>query len=255
MINYLAAFGSTLFVAAVSFAGVLFLVLKPGRTKKVTSWLVSFAAGALLGDAFFHLLPESLEAGGEHHLQGGMILAGIFFFFLLEKLILWQQHRQAGLSVSGTAINSIGYMSLTADGFHNFMDGLLIGASFMVDPYLGWTTTLVIALHEIPQEIGDFAILVHSGFSRKQALFFNFLSACTALLGTAVALFFSHVVDGFSQQVIPFTAGGFIYLAASDLIPELKKDRGTRDSVVQLMLMILGAMLLYFFSIPGHHHH
>ncbi|MGV8139074.1 MAG: ZIP family metal transporter [Mangrovibacterium sp.] len=254
MINYLAAFGSTLFVAAVSFAGVLFLVLKPGRLKKITAWLVSFAAGALLGDAFFHLLPESLEAGGEHHLQGGMILAGLFFFFLLEKLILWQQQRKAELSVSGAAVSSVGYMSLTADGFHNFMDGLLIGASFMVDPYTGLTTTLVIALHEIPQEIGDFGILIHSGFSRKQALFFNFLSACTALLGTAVALFFGHITDGFSQQVIPFIAGGFIYLAGSDLIPELKKDRGTCDSVVQLILMILGAMLLYTFSVLGHNH-
>ena len=143
---------------------------------------------------------------------------------------------------------------MTADGFHNFMDGLLIGASFMVDPYTGLTMTLAIALHEIPQEIGDFGIPIHSGFSRKQALFFNFLSACTAFLGTGFALSFSHIFEGFSGQVIPFTAGGFIYLAGSDLVPELKKAWGTRDSVVQLILMILGAMLLYFFSMQGHHH-
>ncbi|MGV8091250.1 MAG: ZIP family metal transporter [Mangrovibacterium sp.] len=248
---YLASIGSTLLVSVVSFIGILFLSLNTIRLKKMIFILVSFAIGGLFGDVFFHLLPESMESAGSHLLTGSLVITGILTFFLIEKIISWKQDLQKD-PINQPAIKPFGYMNLLADGFHNLIDGFLIGSSFMVDPLLGATTTLAIILHEIPQEIGDFGILVHSGFSVKRALYLNFLSACAAMVGTLAALLFGHRIQGFSEQVMPFAAGGFIYLAGSDLIPELKGKSPLRTTLIQLFFMLLGISLLFGFKLMDH---
>jgi zinc and cadmium transporter len=236
---------STILVSVVSLVGIGFLPMNQARLQKIIFILVSFAVGALFGDAFFHLLPESIEMHNDPSLVGRLIIAGLLTFFILEKFILWRHdHRLQG---HNHKIKPFGYMSLLADAFHNFIDGVLIGASYLVSPNLGFTTTLAVILHEIPQEIGDFGVLVHSGFSVRKALWFNFLTACTAIAGTAFVLLFGLNIHGLVNYIIPFAAGGFIYLAGCDLIPELKKENSIKQSLLQLCCIVLGMLMLYAF--------
>jgi zinc and cadmium transporter len=236
---------STILVSAVSLVGIAFLSMNQVRLQKIVFILVSFAVGALFGDAFFHLLPESIEMHQKPVLVGGLIIAGLLAFFILEKFILWRHDHR--VQSDNHEIKPLGYMSLVADGFHNFIDGILIGASFLVSPHLGITTTLAVILHEIPQEIGDFGVLIHSGFSVRKALWLNFLTACTAIAGTTVVLLFGNMVQGIVNYIIPFAAGGFIYLAGCDLIPELKKENTIKQSSLQLCCILLGMLMLYIF--------
>jgi len=238
---------SVIIVSVISLVGIAFLSVKPARLQKILLVLVSFAVGALFGDAFFHLLPESIETLQNHTLIGGLIIGGILAFFILEKFLLWR-HDHRIQTDSETEIKPLGYMSLAADAFHNFIDGILIGSSYMVSPHLGLTTTIAVILHEIPQEIGDFGVLIHSGFSVKRALLLNFLTACAAIIGATVALYFGHSISGLSNYIIPFAAGGFIYLAGSDLMPELKKENTFKQSISQFVSIGLGIFLLYTFS-------
>jgi zinc and cadmium transporter len=162
---------------------------------------------------------------------------GILAFFVIEKFIRW---RHCHVPTCDDHPHPVAMMNLIGDGFHNFMDGLLIAASFCSSFSLGVATTLAIAFHEIPQEIGDFGVLIHAGFSKVKALAFNFLSALTAVLGVVVALVLNNQIEGFSQFLVPFTAGGFIYIAGADLIPELKKETNLPKSAFQLLGLVLG---------------
>jgi zinc and cadmium transporter len=245
MIIWLFALISTLLVSIVSLAGIGFLSINPARLQKIVFILVSFAVGALFGDAFFHLLPESVETHDNPVLVGGLVMSGILAFFILEKIILWRHDHR--LHNNNRQIKPLGYMSLAADGFHNFIDGILIGASYLVSPDIGITTTLAVILHEIPQEIGDFGILVHSGLKVRKALWLNFLTACMAVAGTIVVLILGQKMHDLVNYIIPFAAGGFIYLAGCDLIPELKKDIGIKQSLIQLGCIFTGILLLYAF--------
>ncbi len=236
---------STILVSAVSLVGIAFLSMNQVRLQKIVFILVSFAVGALFGDAFFHLLPESMELNENPSFTGGLVVAGILAFFVLEKFILWRHDHR--ILHDPKTIKPLGYMSLVADGFHNFIDGILIGASYLVSPHLGITTTMAVVLHEIPQEIGDFGVLVHSGFSTRKALWLNFLTACTSIAGTIVILMFGNTIQGVINYIIPFAAGGFIYLAGCDLIPELKKENSIKQSLLQLCCIVLGMLMLYAF--------
>lgn len=248
---WLYAIGSVLVVSLVSFAGVLFVAMDEKRLKKMLLFLVSFAAGALLGGAFLHLLPESVEHGVRPSVPI-FILCGIFGFFILEKIICW---RHCHIPTSEEHPHPVGLMNLVGDGFHNLIDGMIIAGSYLVNPALGISTTMAVILHEIPQEIGDFGILVHAGYSIRRALMFNFLSALTAVLGAILVLSVGLKTEAVSKFLVPFTIGGFIYIATADLIPELKKETNLRKSSLQLLFLVLGAgvmaLLLLF---HGHSH-
>jgi zinc and cadmium transporter len=250
MISWIFSIVSVIIVSAISLIGIVFLSVKPARLQKIIFVLVSFAVGGLFGDAFLHLLPESFYILQNHVLIGELIIAGILVFFVLEKFILWR-HKHHILTDTEPAIKPLGYMSILADGCHNIIDGVLIGSSYMVNPTLGLTTTVAVILHEIPHEIGNFGVLIHSGFSIKRALWFNFLAACTAILGTVSALVLGQSIKGFSDFVLPFAAGSFIYIAGSDLVPELKKETTINQSVNQFIFIVLGILLLYGFRFLG----
>lgn len=243
---YLTIFLASLLTSLLSLVGVLFLSLSLSRLERVIMFLVSFSAGTLLGDSFLHLLPESVEtwAGGSGLWFG--VLGGIVLFFILEKIICW---RHCHIPTSDQHTHPLGTMNLIGDALHNFIDGLIIAASFLVDFRLGLLTTIAVISHELPQEIGDFGVLLHAGFSKKKALFFNLLSASASLLGAAVMIILGEKINGFSHLIVPVTAGGFIYIAASDLIPELKKDSKLGPTLKQLLGLFLGLALMALMKI------
>jgi len=228
---------SVALVSAISLIGVFSLSLNQERLKKILLFLVSFAVGGLFGDAFIHLLPQSFEKLGANLTTSLFIVAGIFIFFILEKFIRW---RHCHIPTSETHPHPVVTMNLIGDGVHNLIDGMLIGASYCVSIPIGIATTLAVVLHEIPQEIGDFGILVHGGLSVRKALMFNFLSAVTAILGALISLVIGPHLADYSLSLLPITAGGFIYIAGSDLIPELQHEVKLSNSILQFSSIILG---------------
>ncbi|MFA6281015.1 MAG: ZIP family metal transporter, partial [Candidatus Omnitrophota bacterium] len=209
---------SVIIVSLLSLIGVITLALKKQILQKILLFLVSFAVGALFGDAFIHLLPEAFEELGANLTTSLYIILGIVIFFILEKFIRWHHCHAPAHEHQWKPVVAL---NLLGDGVHNFIDGLIIGATYSVSIPLGIATTLAVILHEIPQEIGDFGVLIHGGMSIKKALFFNFLSAITSILGAVFALIVGSHMKGFTAALVPITAGGFIYIAGSDLIPEL----------------------------------
>lgn len=234
MINLLWAFGASIAVSLISLAGIITLLLKDKLLDKALILLIGFSAGALIGGAFLHLLPEALESGGSQAVFLYVIL-GFIFFFILEKYLHWR-HCHEGVCDA----HAFTYLNLIGDGIHNFTDGLVIGASFNVNIDFGIITALVVILHEIPQEIGDFGVLVYGGFSRSKALFCNFMVALTCVAGTVLGYFASLSTQTFSSFLLPFTAGGFIYIAACDLVPELHKEESLRKSVPSMLTFLCG---------------
>src|SRR3989338_1739732 len=229
-------FASIIIVSLVSFVGALALFFSSKHLNQLLIYLVSFSAGALLGDVFIHLLPETASTG--FGISSSLyILCGIVTFFIVEKFIHW---RHCHLGHTEEHKHSIVYMNLIGDGVHNFIDGMIIAGSYIASIPLGIATTLAVVFHEIPQELGDFGILVHGGFTRKKALMFNFLSALTAFLGALFAVFLNSRIEQFTVFLIPFAAGSFIYIAGSDLIPELHKEPELGKSLGQLFALLLG---------------
>ena len=228
---------ATLVVSSISLVGILFTGLKESPTDHLLEYFVSFAAGGLLGGAFLHLLPEA--AGASDSRMFSYVLSGILVFFFVEKFLKWR-HCHAGHCDAHTFT----YVNLIGDGVHNFIDGMVIAASFAQDIRLGVATTVAVAIHEIPQEIGDYAILVYGGFGKRRALAYNFLSALLAILGAVTAFFFLRESSLMKTFLIPFTAGGFIYLALVDLMPELHKIScyGKRSAQIAALLAGLGLM-------------
>ena len=228
---------SVFFVSLLSFVGVLFIAVKEEKLKKILLFLVSFAAGGLLGDSFIHLLPEAIKESGFTLGVSLAVLVGLLLFFVLEKFICW---RHCHIPTSKSHPHPVVFMNLIGDGFHNFIDGAVISASFLTTIPLGIATTLAVVLHEIPQEIGDFGVLLHGGLSKNKALVFNFASALTAVGGVIFVLILGKKFVNLTQFLIPFTAGGFIYIAGSDLIPELHKETNLAKSLMQMVGLILG---------------
>jgi zinc and cadmium transporter len=239
------AFLSVVSVAAismVSFVGLLAFSLNELRLRRLSTILISFAAGSLLGDAFIHLIPASFESREPPLRQSLLMLAGMMTFFAVEKIM---RHRHgalhAGDHLGNPARPELAAMNVIGDAVHNLIDGILSGASYLAETSLGITTTVAVLFHEIPQEMGDFSILVHSGLSPRKAVLFNFASGSVAILGTAMALLAGTLSrEAVISVLVPATAGGFIYLAAADLIPELQHERTLGSLVRQVGLMALG---------------
>ena len=238
---YLYTFLSIFIVSAISLLGIFAFSLKEDVLKKYIFIFMSVAVGALLGDAFIHLIPESFEHSSNLTLTSILIILGVFLFFILEKFLHWHHH---GEDKEHSHIHPVGKLMILSDGVHNFLDGIIIATSFMTNMHVGIATTLAVILHEIPQEIGDFAVLLHSGYTKKRALWLNFLSALTAVLGAT--LFF--VLGGFAEKIsiyfLPIAAGGFIYIAVADLIPELNKTKEVKQSILQLTAVIFGVLAM-----------
>ncbi|MDP2940763.1 MAG: ZIP family metal transporter [Candidatus Omnitrophota bacterium] len=225
---------STFFVSLISLIGVFTLAIKEKLLQKILFALVGFSAGALIGGAFLHILPESL-ANPKNTNTFYYVILGIVLFFLMERYFHWRHCHDDACSV-----HAFTYLSLAGDGFHNFLDGMVIAAGYLVSFKLGVVTTIAIILHEIPQELGDFGVLVYGGFSKRRALLFNFITALTAMLGAVIGYFLSGFAAGFSGFILPLTAGGFIYVATSDLIPQIHKETNFRRSNLAFFMFLLG---------------
>ncbi|HNX88725.1 MAG TPA: ZIP family metal transporter [Paludibacteraceae bacterium] len=250
--TWLYALVSTLVVSLISLIGVFLLSFKAQQLHRVLILLVCFSIGAMLGNTFFELLPESFLHNSDASLTGWLAIGGFLVFFVLEQFLHMHQHSH---SKGKGYIKSYGYLSLYADSIHNFTDGILIGAAWMFTPEIGLATTFAILLHEIPQEISDFGILLQAGFSKRKALLNNFYAACTAILGTIITLAVGEEVEHLSVYILPVAAGGFIYLACSSLLPEILKETTKKNYLIHLLFILLGLYLMYFFSIHGGHQH
>ena len=241
------ALASVAAVSLVSLFGLLTLSIGEAQLRRIATFFVSFAVGALLGDTFIHLIPAIFK--GPRTLPplraSFLILGGILFFFTLEKL-LRHRHRLLHHHDHGhSGRPDLAAMNLLGDAIHNYVDGLLIGASWLAGPALGVSTTIAVLLHEVPQELADFGILIHSGMTARTATLLNAASAAVAILGTATALIAGTVArERVSLFLIPITAGGFVYIAAADLIPELQHDRRLQAVVVQTSLIGAGIAVM-----------
>ena len=247
MINFIWAIGASIVVSLISLIGIVTLLFKEKRLNEILIPLIGFSAGGLIGGAFLHLLPEALEQTESHAVFYYLIL-GFISFFILEKYLHWR-HCHNGIC----AIHTFTYLNLIGDGVHNFTDGLVIGASFLVSINFGLITTLIIIIHEIPQEIGDFGVLVYGGFSRLKALYCNFIIALTCIIGTIAGYFISVMVQNFSLFLLPFTAGGFIYIGACDLVPELHKQQNFKKSVSSLLAFLCGILFIVLARMISNH--
>lgn len=235
--------GSVVAVSLASLAGIAALFLGERRLQNVLFILVSLAVGAMFGDAFIHLVPQAFRQSQSPVSTSLQILVGILLFFLLEKFLLWRHEHQPG------HVHPVGYMNLIADGVHNFLDGILIGVSYLTSLEVGIATTLAVLLHEIPQEIGDFGVLLHAGFSARSAIWLNLLSAVLAIVGAAMALAVGAHVHQLPSVILPMSAGTFIYIAGSDLVPELHREREPVRSLVQLITIGLGIGLMFLLTL------
>jgi zinc and cadmium transporter len=234
---------ATFVVSSISFIGAVTLAVSEKLMKRILISLVGFSAGALMGGAFLHLLPETIEKMIET--QPGavtdiflVVLASFVMFFVLEKLLWRHCHDRA------CPIHTFAYLNLFGDSVHNFIDGLIMAGSFMVSIPLGLITTLAVAAHEIPQELGDFGVLIYGGFKPGKALELNFVTALTAIAGGVLGYYFFPYLGGAMIYLLPFAAGGFLYIAASDLIPELHKEANTARTVVSFALFLVGIVLM-----------
>ena len=228
---------SAFLVSLIALIGIVLAPIKLEKLKKVLIYFVSFSTGALFGGAFFHLLPEIVEEVGLTFYVSSLLLGGIILFFLLEKVIHW--HHNLGQFEKEHA-HPLAIMILIGGGFHNFLDGLVIGASFLVNVPTGIAITTAIALHKVPKEMGWFGVLVHGGFSKFKAITFNYFSSLFTIIGAVIALLVSNYVENIQFFIIPVAVGGFIYLAGSNLIPELHKEIGLRKALLQLITIIAG---------------
>lgn len=230
---------STLVISLISLIGLFLIFIKTKSLQKITLALVSFAIGGLLGDAFIHLIPQAFDFFSLEIVPSLMILLGIIIFFIMEKILRWHHCHEVDCHQEEKHVVTL---NLIGDSVHNFIDGALIAASFQISLFVGLTTTLAVILHEIPQEIGDFGIMLHHGISAKKAVYYNFITSLTSFLGVFLISFLSY---DFSPYLIPITAGGFIYLAATDLIPELHRhDAKVGQSIIQLVFILLGITLM-----------
>ena len=232
-------------ISMVVWVAVLLLFFKKETLSKITIFLVSLSAGALIGGAFLHLLPEASEKMEPDKLFL-IVLVSFVLFFLVEKLFHWRHCHEENCE-----IHTFGYMNLVGDSLHNFIDGLVIASVFMVDFKLGVITTLAIALHEIPQEIGDFGVLIHAGFNKIKALVLNYIVAAIVILGGVVGYFASFYINNLIQYLLPIAAGGFIYIAASDLMPEIKKESNFKKSIISFSMFLLGIILMFVVKFIG----
>jgi zinc and cadmium transporter len=240
------ALGGALSVLA---AGAFLLLPESVRTRMLSP-MVSFAIGALLGAAFLAILPHAFEVPGvDAHSVTLTVLCGILVFFLLEKMVIWRHCHTDDCEVHVPDVDkarhaATGNLILIGDGIHNMVDGVLIAAAFLTDVHLGVVTSIAVIAHEIPQELGDFAILLHSGFSRGKALVYNMLTSLTTVIGGVVAYFSLSLANAVVPYVLAIAASSFIYIAVADLIPGLHKRPEFSDTVQQIVLIAFGVIVI-----------
>ena len=242
---------ATVLVSLVSLVGTLAFSLNPRRLNFLLFASVSFATGALLGAAFFDVLPEAF-AKLDTRIAFQTVFLAILVFFIFEKFF-WHHHHSTHRPdghdhPSSGSEKPLGYLTLAGSLAHNFFDGVAIGASFLVSIPLGISTTVAIALHEIPHELGDYGLLLYSGFSKMRATLLNLLTGLTSVLGGVSAFYFASNVNQFEAYALAFTGGTFIYVAAADLVPELHKEHKISRSLLQLLFLALGAGMLWLLS-------
>ena len=244
--NLLYALIASLIVSLISLIGILALIIKDNLLQKIIIFLVAFAAGGLIGGAFLDLIPEAAEYTKDTTQLFLYVVLGYMIFFTMEKYLHWR-HCHA----PECKIHRFTYLNITGDIVHNFSDGLIIGAVFLVDIKIGIAATLAIIFHEIPHELGNFTILVYGGFSKLKALFFSFVSSLFAIVGTLIGYYFASKIGGFSAIVLPMAAGGFIYIASCDLIPELHKEEDGKRSAFIMVTFVFGIILMYLLKKIG----
>lgn len=232
---------STIVISLASLVGIFFISLKEQLLDRIITSLVTFATGVLLGGAVLHLMPEAFELKVNAPLW---ILIGIILFFILEKFLFWR-HCHDGVC----DVHPVTYLNLIGDGIHNFVDGSVIAAAFVTDIKLGVTMSIIAIAHEIPQEIGDFGILVHGGFTKTKALFYNLVSAATCILGGIGTFFFASKIGNLTGVLIAFAAGNFLYMALVDLLPEFHKTRTARGSIMQFILFASGIFFMWLLKL------
>lgn len=231
---------ATFFITLCVWVAVFLLLLKKELLSKITLFLVSLSAGTLIGGAFLHLLPEASEKM-EGELLFIIALFAFVIFFVIEKLFHWRHCHKDHCDV-----HSFGYMNLFGDVIHNFIDGLVISGAFLTDYRLGVATTLAIALHEIPQEVGDFGVLLYAGFNKVKAVILNYVVALSIVAGGITGYFVSFYLEDIVVYLLPFAAGGFIYIAGVDLIPEMRKESSFKKSATSFAIFILGIIIMFF---------
>lgn len=254
---WLLALGSVFLIGLVSLVGVFTLSLGRARLERALFLLVSFAVGAMLGGALLHLLPEAYERLGSGPRAGALVLAGVLAFFVLEKFLHWRHQHGVPEEVDGATGHGhhhhgpepgapFAALSLAGNVAHNLIDGGIVAGAYLVSVPTGIVTTLAVLLHEIPQEIGNFGVLVYGGYTPRRALLYNFLSGLVGLVGAGLALTVGRRVPGFADVLLPLTAGAFIYIAGSDLIPELNRRHSypASKAVGQLLMMALGVAVM-----------
>ena len=229
---------SSLITSLMSLIGIFFITLKERTLDKIILGLVAFSAGTLMGGAFIHLFPEGYEAIGGKTFSL-IFLCSFSLFFIVERILHWHHCHEKDCPV-----HTVGYMNLIGDSIHNFTDGLILAATYLTNIHLGVITTIAVISHEIPQEIGDFSVLLYSGFSKKKALLYNFGVSLTAVIGALVGYYIPNQVD-IAPYLLPIAAGSFVYISASDLIPEIHKEKNLSRSVFSFLLFLLGILLMY----------
>lgn len=231
-------FAGILLCSALSMGGMLLFSVRHDWIERSMLYVISFSTGALLGDVFLHMLPEMVEESAVLNQAWFLILGGVMLSFILEKFIHW--HHCHVMPDAHHHHHPVGIMNLVGDTLHNTIDGMLIAGAFLVDTTLGIATTTAVIFHEVPQEISDYALLIYSGFSRTKALLFNALTTLSALIGALLVILFSTKLPNLEMYLVPLTAGNFLYIAGSDLIPELHKETAARRSAGQLLWMLAG---------------
>ena len=254
---YLYAIISVIIVSLISLVGIFVLSFRDELIHKILFLLVSVSAGTLFGVSIIDLIPQAFAEGPNEVLMSFFILLGILIFFMLEKFLHWKHvhdveedcvdELHAGRKTKGGdfSIKPVGRLVLISDGVHNFIDGIIIATSYFVSIEVGIATTIAIVLHEIPQEIGDFGVLLHAGYTRTRALFMNLLSALTAVVGTLATLLIGSSVENIIPFIAAFAGGAFLYIAGSDLIPEIHKTSDVKRSLLQFLGILIGITLIF----------
>ena len=251
-----AALLSVLAISLASLVGALTLSLGPERLERTVFLLVAFAVGAMLGGAVLHLIPESYEALGDGPLAGLLVLGGVLAFFVLEKFLHWRHQHGAPEAIEGASGHvhhghahgaaPFALVNLVGSVAHNLIDGAIVAAAYLVSFETGLVTTLAVMLHEIPQEIGNFGVLVYGGYPPRRALLYNFAAGLAGLVGAGLVLALGSEIEWLADALLPVTAGAFLYIAGSDLIPELNRRHSypAAKAVGQLAMMLLGIAVM-----------
>jgi len=247
---------SVIIVSLISVIVAIPLLMKKKIPKKLLLFLLSASVGVLMSTVFMDFLPEIFEHG--YTLNTALIiLFGFMIMFVLEKFVHWHHTNGCANKDAGHAhAYNLAPVNLIGDGIHNFIDGLVIAGSYAVNISLGIAATISIIFHEVPQELADFGVLLYSGMTRKKALVFNFLSAATAIFGTIVGILLIGRLHSFTEMIIPFAAGNFLYIAASNLLPQLHRHCKLKDSLIHIFAIILGILIIVLVTMfsPAHAH-